>query len=249
LNIRLAPVDRKLVLAYLKAIVRKEKVACDEEALKLLVDHTYGHVRDTLNLAYQISLSGEIRVDFVKKQLNLDLEDLGGLILHRLGENWTQTVEQLNEWSQERLPRDLWHAVLKAVKQAYLYSVNPTGKGVGTIRQVAERYGSRLAAVAEWSLGEGSRFQMDFLMDLIVGLALIREKLGIEKGMLLVGRGRKLGPSKLDLLHRGAVQPATIMTEENIASFFDLSLEKDLSEKPPESSHAQSQPGSTGKPG
>jgi hypothetical protein len=86
-----------------------------------------------------------------------------------------------------------------------------------------------------------------FLVDLTVGLALVREKLGIGNGAVPTGRERKLGPSKLDLMHRGVVQPATVMTEENIASFFDLSLEVNQPEKNPEPPNDQSRP--TGESG
>lgn len=224
INIGISSVDRKSVLSHLRDIVQKEGVDFDEEALDLIVDHTYGHIRNTLNLAYQVSLSGPIRTDLVKKQLNLHIEDIGALLIYRLADPWDRILEQVDSLHQEFSPVDLWDVVRKVVIQAYLSSLSPVSKSSDLVKSIAERYGPRLSDLAKWVLGDGARLQIDFQIDLIASLAFIREKLGIGTAAVSMGKGPRLGPSKQDLQAGGGIRQVNPLSEEQIVSLLDLNL-------------------------
>jgi DNA polymerase III subunit gamma/tau len=224
INIGITSVDRKSVLVHLRDIVQQEGVDFDEEALDLIVGQTYGHIRNTLNLAYQVSLSGPIKTDIVKKQLNLHIEDIGALLIYRLGDPWDRTLEQVNDLYQEFSPTDLWEAARKILVQAYLCYLSPVSNSSDLVRKISERYGPRLSDLAKWVLGDGARLQIDFQIDLIASLAFVREKLGVGTAAASMGKGPKLGPSKQDLQVGGGIRQYTPLLEERIVSIMGLNL-------------------------
>jgi hypothetical protein len=89
------------------------------------------------------------------------------------------------------------------------------------IRTLASRYGARLKAVAEWALGDGARLQIRTAIDLLVGLALVRDRLGINV-VDLTETTRRSGPSKQERLDRGLVQQSVPLSEDQLVSLFQL---------------------------
>jgi DNA polymerase III subunit gamma/tau len=220
--LNITAVDRRTVLEFLKEIVKKEGKKAEESALELIVDQTYGHIRNTLNLAYQISLSGDITLKAVRWQLNLHMDDRAAELLMHVGESWDVAVSQAEALAQESAPEDIWTSVRKCIGQSFL-SVNQPARGASEfIKKVAERYGIRLGPIAEWALGDGARLYVKTSVDLLVALAVVRDKLGVS----IVDRdggSKKIGvPKARQPVVGGHKQPA--LTEEKLVDLLELKL-------------------------
>jgi DNA polymerase III subunit gamma/tau len=221
MSIVLAPIERKVVVDYLRWVVQQEGRTADDSALELIAEYNYGHMRDVLNMAYQISLAGPITLDVVKKQLNLHLDEHAALLAVQLTDSWEHTLASIDKLTQEFSPAELWHAVGRSLGQAYLTVIQPTRNTSEWIKILAERHGSRLASLAEWSLGEGARLQVRFRLDLMVGLALVREKLGVT-GSTVPVKDKKIGIPKSEMRNQGVFRSIPPLSEERVVSLFDL---------------------------
>jgi DNA polymerase III subunit gamma/tau len=222
IRINITPVESRVVLQFLKNIVTQENVPHEDAALELIVNETRGHIRNTLNLAYQISLYGSITFEAVKKHLNLHIEDQACQLLVCVGESWEATVQKVEELCQEAAPEDLWSLVRRMVGKAFLCVGQPSFRVSAELRKVAEQHGMRLASVAEWSLGEGARLYIKTSFDLMVILKVLRDKLGVAE-VVKEAQTRRVGLSKEAQLASG-VRRDKVLTEEGVVSIFDLSI-------------------------
>jgi DNA polymerase III subunit gamma/tau len=221
IKINVSAVDSRVVFDFLQDIVTQEGVSYEENALKLIVDETRGHIRNTLNLAYQISLYGSVTLEAVKKHLNLDLEDKAAQILVCVGESWEVTVQRTEELGQEVPPEDIWTAALRILRQAFLCVSQPSYRTSHDVKQLAEQHGMRLATVAEWSLGDGARLYVKTVSDLLVVFKLLRDKLGVAE----VTRGshtKRAGIPKSEALVAGNLRDQ-ILPEETLVDILGLS--------------------------
>jgi DNA polymerase III delta prime subunit len=201
-RVSLVPVDRLTVVKHLMTITKKEGVEAEEDALKLIVENTYGHIRDALNITQQMSLAGPLTLEVTKKHLNLHLDELVANIILTSGESWTNAVDELNITVQENPPEEIWSSMRRSVVQAALLNLSPVKETLNNIiPQIAETYGPRLLSSSEWVLGEGSRLQIRTLSDLTIALAILREKLGANLKVKVQGV-KRLGMPKEKRDHR-----------------------------------------------
>jgi DNA polymerase III subunit gamma/tau len=221
INITVSPVDTKVVFDFLKNIVTQEGVSFEDEALQLVVDETRGHIRNTLNLAYQISLYGSITLEAVKQHLNLDLEEKAINLMVCVGESWEVTVQKGEELSQEIAPEDIWVMVRRILGQAFLGVGQPSFRVSSSVRQISEKHGMRLSSVAEWSLGDGAKLHVKTVSDLLVVLKLLRDKLGVTDVASAV-TNRRAGITKAQTIAAG-LRRDRVLSEEGLVELFDLS--------------------------
>lgn len=221
INITVSPVDTKVVFDFLKNIAMQEGVSFEDEALQLIVEETRGHIRNTLNLAYQISLYGSITLEAVKQHLNLDLEEKAIGLLICVGESWEATIQKSEELSQEVAPEDIWLMARRVLGQAFLGVSQPSYRVSSNVRQISERHGMRLSSVAEWSLGDGARLHVKTVSDLLVVFKLLRDKLGVTD-VVSAATTRRAGVTKAQTLAAG-LRRDKVLTEENLVELFELS--------------------------
>ncbi len=178
-RVTLSPVDRATVVEHLKTITQKEEIVAEIEALKIIVEHTYGHIRDALNISQQMSLAGPLTLEVAKKHLNLHIDELAANVIVICGENWAKAVDELESIAQENAPEEIWASMRRSVVQATLVNLNPMKeKLIHAIPILAENYAPRLTSASEWALGAGSLMAIRTTSDLVVALAILREKLG-----------------------------------------------------------------------
>lgn len=221
--IRLLPVDRLSVLNHLRWVVQQENKIFEEEALELIVDYTYGHMRNTLNMAFQLSLGGSITLESTKEQLNLHLDDEIGILLLKSGEFWNDTLERIDILCQKSTPEEIWVVLKRVILRSYLCLVQPSRKNSEIIKKVAETYGLRLGNLSKLIMGDWSRFSIRFVDDLSVVLCFIREELGVNSSSN-VFNDKKMGPSKAELRTSGLLRTKPPLSEDMITSIFDLTL-------------------------
>jgi DNA polymerase III subunit gamma/tau len=221
IKVTVSPVDTKIVFDFLQNIVINEGVSFEDEALQVIVDETRGHIRNTLNLAYQISLYGSITLAAVKQHLNLNFEEKAINLLVCVGESWEATVQKSEELSQEVAPEDIWLMVRRVLGQAFLGVSQPSYKVSSTVRQISEKHGMRLSSVAEWSLDAGARLHVKTVSDLLVVFKLLRDKLGVTD-VISAATTRRAGITKSQTLAAG-LRRDRILTEENLVDRFGLS--------------------------
>ena len=220
IKINVSPVDTKVVFDFLQNIVINEGVSFEDEALQLIVDETRGHIRDTLNLAYQISLYGSITLVAVKQHLNLDFEEKAINLLVCVGESWEATVQKSEELSQEMAPDEIWTMVRRILGQAFLGVSQPSYKVSSTVRQISEKHGMRLSSVAEWSLDAGARLHVKTVSDLLVVFKLLRDKLGVTD-VISAATTRRAGITKAQTLATG-LRRDKVLSEESLVDLFGL---------------------------
>jgi DNA polymerase III subunit gamma/tau len=220
IKITVSPVDTKVVFDFLRNIVTNEGVSFEDGALQLIVEETRGHIRNTLNLAYQISLYGSITLAAVKQHLNLDFEEKATALVVCIGESWEATVQKAEELSQEASPEDIWVMVRRIVGQAFLSVSQPSYRISSDVRQISEKHGMRLSSVAEWTLGDGARLQIKTVSDLLVGLKLLRDKLGVTD-VISESVVRRAGITKANILAAG-IRKDRVLTEEGLVERLDL---------------------------
>jgi DNA polymerase III subunit gamma/tau len=220
IKINVSPVDTKVVFDFLKNIVIQEGVSFEDEALQLIVEETRGHIRNTLNLAYQISLYGSITLAAVKQHLNLNFEEKATDLLVCVGESWSVTIQKAEELSQEVAPEDIWVMVRRVLGQAFLGVSQPSIRVSADVRQISAKHGMRLSSVAEWSLGDGARLHVKTVSDLLVVLKLLRDKLGVTDivSELTV---RRAGITKAQTLAAG-LRKDRALNEESLVDLFGL---------------------------
>jgi DNA polymerase III subunit gamma/tau len=179
IQVPLVPVDRKTVTAHLVHITENEGVVAEEDALKLIVENTYGHIRDALNLTQQLSLAGPITLASTKEHLNLHLDEIAAEVVAMAGEKWEEAIAKLEIAVQENSAEEFWAAMRRAITQAALHHVNPQRvKPPPAILKIAEKYSYRLTSASEWVLDVGVRLQIRTMHDQVVALSILREKLG-----------------------------------------------------------------------
>ena len=221
IKINVSPVDTKVVFDFLKSIAMQEGVSFEDDALQMIVDETRGHIRNTLNLAYQISLYGSITLEAVRQHLNLDFEEKAINLLICVGESWEATIQKSEELSQEVAPEDIWLMVRRVLGQAFLGVSQPSYRVSFNVKQISEKHGMRLSSVAEWSLGDGARLHVKTVSDLLVVFKLLRDKLGVTD-VTSAATTRRAGITKAQTLAAG-LRRDKILTEENLVELFDLS--------------------------
>lgn len=221
IKITVSPVDMKIVFDFLKNIVMQEVVSFENEALQLIVEETRGHIRNTLNLAYQISLYGSITLEAVKQHLNLNFEEKAVNLLICVGESWEATIQKSEELSQEVAPEDIWIMVRRVLGQAFLSVSQPSYRVSSTVRQISDKHGMRLSSVAEWSLDVGARLHVKTIFDLLVTLKILRDKLGVTD-VTSAATTRRAGITKAQTLAAG-LKRDKVLSEENLVELFDLS--------------------------
>lgn len=203
INVPLTPVERSAVIDLLKRVTDWEGVDADEEALKIIVENTYGHIRDALNLAQQMSLAGPITYENTRIHLNLHLDEEAASALYKSGEDWEKAIELSEIMCQENSPEVIWAAMRRAVAQAAIYYFTPSReKPSNPVREIVESYGPRLTNAAEWVLGSGGRLIVRTSSDLIVAMAILREKLGANL-KITTKKEKKHGPTKEERLKGG----------------------------------------------
>jgi DNA polymerase III gamma/tau subunit len=220
INITISSVDTKIVFDFLKKIIIQEGVSYEDEAIQLIVERTRGHIRNTLNLAYQISLYGSITLAAVKNHLNLNFEEKVVTLLICVGESWEATIQKSEELSQEVTPEDIWTMVRRVLGQAFLSVSQPSVRVSSDVKQISEKHGMRLSSVAEWSLGDGARLYVKTVFDLLVVLKLLRDKLGVTD-VVSESTVRRAGITKAQTLAAG-LRRDTILSEESFVSIFGL---------------------------
>lgn len=125
------PVAEEKVAAHLAAIAQKEKIAIDEEALRLIARHGGGSFRDSISLLDQLSASGEkVTKAVVESTLGLVAsEQMDALIDTVLAHKTKPLLTQLREFNDagvspivisEQLTRALSH---RADEQPELYEL------------------------------------------------------------------------------------------------------------------------------
>jgi DNA polymerase III subunit gamma/tau len=221
IKINVSPVETKIVFDFLQGIVINEGVSFEDEALQLIVDETRGHIRNTLNFAYQVSLYGSITLAAVRQHLNLDFEEKVINLLICVGESWEATVQKGVDLSQEVAPEDIWLMVRRVLGQAFLGVSQPSYKVSSTVRQISEKHGMRLSSVAEWSLDAGARLYVKTVSDLLVVFKLLRDKLGVTD-VTSAAMTRRVGITKSQTLAAG-LRRDRILTEENLVDLFGMS--------------------------
>lgn len=220
IKINVSPVDTKIVFDFLQNIVINEGVSFEDEALQLIIDETRGHIRNTLNLAYQISLYGSITLAAVKQHLNLDFEEKAINLLICVGESWEATVQKSEELSQEVAPEEIWLMARRILGQAFLGVSQPSYKVSSTVRQISDKHGMRLSSVAEWSLDAGFRLHVKTVSDLLVVFKLLRDKLGVTD-VTSTAMTRRAGITKAQTLAVG-LRRDRVLTEEGLVDRFGL---------------------------
>jgi DNA polymerase III gamma/tau subunit len=226
-QVNLTPVDRSTVVKHLEFITKNEQVEAEESAIKLIVEHTYGHIRDALNLAQQMSLAGPITLEITKKHLNLHIDEQAANVIILCGENWTRAVEETEIIAQENAPEEIWASMRRAISHAVLMTMNPIKeKLIHAIHQLADLYSPRLLSTCEWTMGEGSRLQIRTTSDLTVALAILREKLGANLKVKVEGV-KPLGPPKKTMREASFGRVQQLLKPEEVAEGLMLTLDTD----------------------
>jgi len=82
----LRPITRDNILARMQTVLSQEKVDFDEDAVRIVIDYSGGHVRDVLNRLEMIAQLGAITQEAVREYLNLSVVSLYYEILLALGD-------------------------------------------------------------------------------------------------------------------------------------------------------------------
>lgn len=187
LKLELTPVPQKEVVNLLMKICLLEGVDFEEKALELIVGYKYGHVRDALTLAETISLAGSISVEAIKCYLHLDLDEYSADLLMKLNGDWENLYTQVEVLMQESSSEELWGSILRVIKQAQLLNIAPTRVVSNEkIRQLEQVYPGKFVNLVEWVMKEAERFYVRTEADLVLGLSVIRDKLGLGQKSELV---------------------------------------------------------------
>jgi DNA polymerase III subunit gamma/tau len=178
--IALQPVPKTEVCAHLKSICNIEGVSFEDVAIDIIVEETYGHVRDALTLAETISLAGHITVENARKHLNLDLEDQVTKILLLSLTNTEELIEQLDKACQDHAAEQVWKACLRIITNAEMLRLAPNrATHTPQAKELADLYATRLAVAAEWILEKGNGLLVRTLSDLAVALYNLKDQLGV----------------------------------------------------------------------
>ena len=176
--VELQPVEKREVFQHLKRICGREDVAYEDEALEIIVQQKYGHVRDALTLAETVALAGPLTLENVKHHLHLDLDEKVQKLLKR-EMSWEEVIDYAEEMVNDFAPHDIWEAVKRLAVRAELFRLAPSRvMGSDSLRNLVESYGGRLEVVVEWCLGKGQALQVRTISDLVVSLSVLQEQLG-----------------------------------------------------------------------
>jgi DNA polymerase III subunit gamma/tau len=198
--LNLSPVDRNSVVELLQIVTQKEGVQAEEDALKIIVAQTYGHVRDALTMAEQMALAGPLTLENAREHLNLHIDEEIAKLLNKAGENWEETILNIEEIAQKTNSEEVWTAARRVMTRAHLHHLAPGRMLVGHhAKKLAEKFGPRLIVAAEWVLDQGSRLSVRSTSDLVVALAVLREKLGVITTEQSAQQGKPLGKPRREL--------------------------------------------------
>lgn len=177
--VELESVDRRSVVDHLVKICEIEQVEAEREALELIVNHKYGHVRDALTLTETIALAGAIKVSGVRRHLHLDLEEVVLSFLIHIGKDWSQTAVQLEVATKDYPPQEIWAAIRRVVVGAELFRLaTSSSTNSEQMKILVDSFGGHLNTAAEWALDTGERLAVRTEVDVLVGMAILHEKLG-----------------------------------------------------------------------
>lgn len=117
-QIRQPPVDE--VYDRLVHICEQEKLEYEEDAVRLIMDHARGHLRDMLVSLDRVARTGPVTVDSTKRNLGLSTVDLYYEILIRLSEDIDKAVatmwQALDYTDAQSLASGIGQAALNAYK-------------------------------------------------------------------------------------------------------------------------------------
>ena len=176
----LTPVGRDLVIKRLHTICQLEKVEYEEDAIKLIVINSHGHVRDAITALEQMSLAGCVTLENVRKHLNLHIDDSACKILCQVDSDWNAVMAEVENIAQECPPEEVWNGLKRSISRAYLNVIATGSVAIGHYtKKLSDIYGSRLMSVSEWCLGYGDKISVKTTYDLMIAIALLKDKLGV----------------------------------------------------------------------
>jgi DNA polymerase III subunit gamma/tau len=122
---QISKVNQELIVKRLKIICEKEKINCDEDALKMISNKSGGHVRNAIKILEEVSYLGNITVDGIKSILK-DYENEIFSIISNLGVDLQKALEAYKIVSAYLSPSELYGNILSMVNDAskLLYGYN-----------------------------------------------------------------------------------------------------------------------------
>lgn len=198
--IHLNAVPMETVKTHLRGIFAREMVQAEPEAIELIVRETRGHMRDSLNLSQQLSYLGSVTKKSVERYLRKDVEGEVLLLIQKVLSNWEAALERIDALCSVCTPNDIWIGVIKQFLRFAIQALSPDRGGFpSNLKELLDKYFSRIGDLSEWILSSGSKYQVSTEEHLLVALLLIRNKLGVsEVEVVKVEQGpkRALGQPK-----------------------------------------------------
>lgn len=223
IDVPLVPVDRVTVTNHLKMVFGAEGIPAEEEALRLIVEHTYGHIRDALKLAQQLSYAGNVTLGETRKYLSLDLEEDAAKALVICDQSWDEAIQFIENLAQQNAPNHIWDSMCKGVILAKQHSLTPSKELPNVyVKKIAERFSLRLTAASKWCLGDGRRLFIRSANDLIVAASILRNELGTNLAGDAKGPIKKNGTPRAAQLETNFNKPPALWDVEVIKQNFNL---------------------------
>lgn len=152
-------IPREDILARARAILKKQGVEFEDEAVLMVIDHARGHVRDVLNSLETIAQLGPITTSAVRERLDLTAIPLYYDILLALGEP-ARAIDQI-ESACERLAAPqvaagLAEAAMNAFRHANKIHTDYSQVDQQRAALVYERFGPEVIGLARYFLGLGA---------------------------------------------------------------------------------------------
>ena len=180
LHIRLGPVDSISAVGHLENVCRLEGVSFEADALKLIVNQKYGHVRDGLTLAETISLTGDLTVAATKSYLGLDLRDEAYSLIEKALQNWEESLALGQSLCDHYDPATLWELIQSLLLEADFRRRAPLRVETDpAVDRLVVFLGAQLSNLSEWLLGKARQFTVTNYADLMVVLALALDQVGL----------------------------------------------------------------------
>jgi DNA polymerase III subunit gamma/tau len=223
INIALAPVDRSTVTEHLKSVCQLEGVSAEENALRLIVEHTYGHIRDALKLAQQMSMAGPILLEETRRYLQLHLDEEAAKILLLSADSWDASIQALEDLAQENSVEGIWDAMRRSINQAKLHHLAPLREKPNVfVLKLAEKFSIRLSPASEWCLGDGARLTLHTTSELLVAMALLRERLGANLTQVANNNNKRMGTPRASLTDKNFGKKDLALTLEEVKHHLNL---------------------------
>jgi DNA polymerase III subunit gamma/tau len=145
-------INTDTIFVRMRMVLEREGVAFEEDAVRTVIDHCGGHVRDVLNKLEMIAQLGDVTVESVREYLDLGVVPLYYEILLALADQprAVELVEQVCERvAPDEVSAGLAEASMNVYRVAKGLSANWSMVDRPLAQQVYQRFGDRVVRFAE----------------------------------------------------------------------------------------------------